>query len=106
MSNPTVTQASSIADSAQGRASNVVPTNLRVTSSNMPLSVQTDVPIFPGSSPALTVTGTWMMAGTRVTANSIGVINRSSIGVGYSAAGSPSGPLQIIQGNQNVLIKF
>lgn len=106
MSNPTVTQAASIADSAQGRASNFVPTNLRVTSNNMPLAVQTDVPMFPGSSPVLTVTGTWMIAGTRVSANSIGLINRSSIGVGYSAAGSPSGPLQIIPGNQNVLIQF
>lgn len=106
MSNPTVTQASSIADSTQSRSSSFVPTNLRVTSGNIPLSVQTDVPIFPGSPPVFTVTGTWMMAGTRVTANSIGVINSSSIGVGYSAAGFPSGPLQINPGNQNVLIKF
>lgn len=105
MSNPTLTQATEIADSAQGRAASVVPTNLRVTSGNLPLAVQTDVPMFPGSSPAVTVSGTWTYAGSRVTAGGIGVINSNSIGIGYTAVPASSGALQINPGNSNVLIK-
>jgi hypothetical protein len=105
MSNPTVTSASDIVDSAQGRAASWVPTNLRVTSANMPLAVQSDVPIFPGSSPAVTVSGTWTYAGSRVTAGGVGVINSNSIGIGYTVAPASSGALQINPGNSNVLIK-
>ena len=106
MSNPTLTNATDISDSAQGRAASFVPTNLRVTSANLPLSVQADVPLFPGTSPALTVTGTWMMAGTRVTAGGIGVINSGSVGVGYTPVPLSSGPLQINPGNSHVTVKF
>ncbi len=105
MSNPTLINAAELSDSAQGPSTAFVPTNQRVTSGNMPLSVLSDVPTFPGT-PALTVTGTWMMAGTRATAGGIGLINSSSIGVGYSPAPVPTGPLAINPGNQNVLIKF
>lgn len=102
MSNPTLTQASHLLDGARLPASSFVPTNQRVTSGNLPLSVQTDVPTFSGT----TVTGTWIVVGSRVTAGGIGVINSSSVGVGYSAAPSPTGPLQISLGNQHVTIKF
>lgn len=102
MSNPTVISAPEIADATGLPASSFVPTNQRVTSSQLPLSVMTDVPIFPGP----TMTGTWTMAGTRVTATNIGVINTGSIGVGYNAAPASSGPLQITPGNQNVTVKF
>lgn len=105
MSNPTLTSSPELSDSAQGAAASFVPTNLKVSSGNSPLSVMSDVPIFPGT-PALTVTGTWTVAGTRVTANGVGVINSSSIGVGYTAVPASSGPMQINPGNQNVLIKF
>jgi len=106
MSNQTLIQATEIADSAQGRASSAAPTNQRVSSSNMPLAVQTDVPIFPGSSPAVTVSGTWTYAGSRVTVGGIGMINSGSIGVGYTAVPASSGSLQINPGNSNVTIKF
>jgi|GEM_PF-1679834 len=106
MSNQTLIQAAETSDSAQGKAASFVPTNMRATSGNMPLSVQTDVPIFPGSSPALTVTGTWLVAGSRVTAGGVGLINSSSISMGYSPVPATTGPLQILPGNQNVLIKF
>jgi hypothetical protein len=106
MTNPTLTDGTQIADSAQGQASNFVPTNLKVTSGGLPLSVQSDVPLFPGSSPALTITGTWTIAGSRVTVNGIGVINASSVGVGYNPFPAPTGALQISPGNQNVLVKF
>ncbi|WP_019955001.1 hypothetical protein [Yoonia vestfoldensis] len=105
MSNATLTNATDISDSAQGRAASFVPTNLRVTSGNLPLSVQTDVPLFPGSSPVMTVTGTWTMTGTRVTAGGIGVVNAGSIGVGYTAVPGSSGPLQINPGNSHVTVK-
>lgn len=104
MANPTLTQASNISDAAQGRAAAFVPTNLRATGSNMPLSVQTDVPTFPGSSPALTVTATWMVASTRVTASGAGLVHTGASGVGYTAVPASSGPLQIIPGNSHVLI--
>jgi len=104
MSNPTLTSSSELSDSAQGAAVSFVPTNQKVSSGNVPLSVMSDVPIFPGT-PALTVTGTWTLAGTRVTASGIGVINTSSVGVGYTAFPASSGPMQIKPGNQNVLIK-
>lgn len=106
MSNATLTTGTDIADSAQGRAASFVPTNMKVTSGNMPLSVQSDVPTFPGSSPAVTVTGTWTMAGTRVTAKGVGVVNAGSVGVGYTAVPASSGALQINPGNQNVTVKF
>ena len=103
MSQPSLTLSVDLADGAQSPSTGFPPTNQRVTSRNMPLSVQTDVPLFNGAS---SVNGTWMMAGTRVTATAIGVINGSSIGVGYSPVGAPSGPLQIRPGNQNVTLKF
>ncbi|MBB3232254.1 hypothetical protein [Halomonas stenophila] len=106
MSNPTLTIAAHISDSAQGRAAAFVPVNQRVTSTNMPLSVQADVPTFPGTSPALTVAGTWTVAGSRVTAGGIPVVNTQSVGVGYTAVPASSGPLQILPGNQHVLIAF
>lgn len=102
MGNPTVINAPEIADSSGLPSSSFVPTNQRVTSNQMPLSVQTDVPIFPGP----TVTGTWTVAGTRATATGIGIVNTGSIGIGYNAAPASSGPLQIIPGNQNVTVKF
>jgi len=106
MSNPTLTRASDITDAAQGRAAAFVPTNLRVTSGNLPLSVQTDVPTFPGTSPALTVTGTWTVAGSHVTASGVALVNSASVGVGYNAVPASSGPLQIIPGNPHVLVTF
>lgn len=106
MSNQTLIQSAEISDSAQGKAASFVPTNIRVTSGEMPLSVQTDVPIFPGSSPALTVTATWLVAGTKVTANGVGLINSGSVSMGYNPVPAPTGALQILPGNQNVLIKF
>lgn len=105
MSNATLTTGTDVVDSAQGRASSFVPTNMKVTSGNMPLSVQSDVPMFPGSPPARSVTGTWTMAGTRVTANGVGIVNSGSVGVGYTADPASSGALQINPGNGNVLIK-
>ncbi|MFI2810793.1 MULTISPECIES: hypothetical protein [Microbulbifer] len=106
MSNPTLTVAAHVVDSAQGRAAAFVPVNLRATSTNMPLSVQADVPAFPGTSPALTVTGTWTVAGSRVTASGIPLVNTQSVGVGYTPVPASSGPLQILPGNQHVLITF
>lgn len=105
MSNPTLINAAELSDTAQGPSTAFVPTNQRVTSGNMPLSVLSDVPTYPGT-PALTVTGTWMMAGTRVSAGGMGLINSSSIGVGYSPVPAATGALTIKPGNQNVLIKF
>jgi len=105
MSNPTLTTAAELSDSAQGPAAAFVPTNLRVTSGNLPLSVMSDVPTFPGT-PALTVTGTWTVAGTRVTVAGSGMINSSSVGLGYNPTPLSTGPLQINPGNQNVTIKF
>lgn len=102
MSNPTVIRAPEIADSAGVPATSFVPTNQRVTSNQMSLSVQTDVPMFPGP----TVTGTWTMAGTHATATGIGIINTGSIGIGYNVVPASSGPLKIIPGNQNVTVKF
>jgi hypothetical protein len=105
MSNPTLTRASEIADSAQGRAVSFVPTNQRATSGALPLSVQTDVPTFPGT-PALTVSGTWTVAGTRVTATGIALVNIASVGIGLTTVPASSGPLQIVPGNSRVLIAF
>lgn len=102
MGNPTVINAAEIADSAGLPATSLVPTNQRVTSNQMPLSVQTDVPIFPGP----TVTGTWTVAGTHATATGIGIINTGSIGLGYDAVPASSGPLKITPGNQNVTVRF
>lgn len=106
MSNPTLTVAAHILDSAQGRAAAFVPVNARVTSMNLPLSIQPDVPTFPGTSPALTVTGTWVVAGTRVTASGLALVNAGSTGVGYSPTPTSTGPLQILPGNRNVLVSF
>jgi hypothetical protein len=105
MSNPTLTMPADIVDSAQGRASAFVPTNQRVSSKGMPLSVQTDVPTFPGS-PAGTVTGTWIVAGMRVSAAGIALVNGASSGVGYTPVPVSSGPLQILPGNRDVTVKF
>ncbi|WP_346836700.1 hypothetical protein [Microbulbifer sp. SAOS-129_SWC] len=106
MSNPTLTIAAHIADATQVRAAAFVPVNLRATSANMPLSVQADVPTFPATSPAQTVTGTWIVAGSRVTASGIALVNTQSVGVGYTALPASSGPLQIQPGNPHVLITF
>nr|DAI67549.1 MAG TPA: hypothetical protein [Caudoviricetes sp.] len=103
MSNPTLAVAAHVSDSAQGRASTFVPVNTRVTSAGMPLSVQADILSFPGTSP-LTVTGTWTVAGTRVTATGLALVNTRSVGVGYTALPASSGPLQIQPGNQHVLV--
>lgn len=105
MTNPTLTGAADIADSAQGRAAAFVPVNQRATSGSMPLSVQADVPSFPGT-PALTVTGAWSVAGTRVTATGIALVNSQSVGIGVTAVPASSGPLQIVPGNSRVLIAF
>lgn len=103
MSQPSLTISVDLADGAQVPSTGFPPTNLRVTSRNMPLSVQTDVPLFTGIP---SVNGTWALAGTRVTATAIGVINGSSVGVGYSSVGAPTGPIQIRPGNQDVTLKF
>lgn len=103
MSNPTVIIGPEIADTINLPASSFPPANTRVTSNQMPLSVLTDVPIFPGP---VTVTGTWTVAGNRVTAAGIGIINTGSIGIGYNAAPASSGALKITPGNQNVTVKF
>ena len=105
MSNPTLTVAAHILDTAQGRAAAFVPTNTRVSSSNLPLSIQPDIPTFPGT-PALTVTGTWVVAGTRVTASGMALVNTASTGLGYNVVPVSTGPLQILPGNQNVLVSF
>lgn len=105
MGNPTLTTAADIADSSQGRAASFVPTNQRATSGSLPLSVQTDIPTFPGT-PALTVTGAWSVAGTRVTATGIALVNSQSVGIGATAVPASSGPLQLNPGNSRVLIAF
>lgn len=103
MTNPTVTLPTDIADSAQVPASAFVPVNQRATSGSMPLSVQADIPTFPG--PA-TVSGAWTVAGTRVTATGLALVNAQSVGAGVSPVGAPSGPLKVLTGNQRVLIAF
>lgn len=105
MSNPTLTLAADVADAAQGRAGAFVPMNQKVTSRSLPLSVQADVPTFPGTSLA-TVSGSWMVAGTRVTASGVALVNAQSVGVGYTPVPASSGPLTVQPGNPNVLVAF
>lgn len=75
--------------------------NARLTASNMPALLQTDVhavagcpfqiPVGVGTKPSPCIRIQWQGATTRLTAGGAGVLVQSSVGICYSPEGAPQG---------------
>ena len=81
-------------------ATAIVTTNARVKSQTGYLGIQTDVPQFPGPP----VTGTWLVAASRVFVQQVPVINQSSTGLALiPPSPSPSTvPMSVTLGDSRV----
>lgn len=80
-----------LSDSASEPAGSVVSANVRVKATLGAIATLADVITFSGA----TVAGNWVMPSLRCLVGSVPAINASSQGIGYSATGSPSGPMQM-----------
>lgn len=84
--------AAGIVDATGVPATAKVPANFRVMASGQPIGVIGDVVSFNGLP---TVSGTWVSGATRVTINSLPVINQTAGSVTVTSAGPPGGPMVV-----------
>ncbi len=75
-----------------------IPGTARVKTTTGPLTLQSDVMQFPG----LQVTGTWIVASTRVKANGTPVVTQASTGTSVGPSPVPPGPMTVILGDARV----
>ena len=100
MTLPVATGASGIQDSSGVTATAKISTNWRASGLSGPLSLATDVLLFPGPN----ISGNWVVPATRVRVQGIPVITTASGGVAIAPGPSPviTGPLRVAQPDQRL----
>ena len=93
MGQPVDSKPQGIMDATGLTNSSKITANTRVTTANGPVGIQTDVPVFTGT----TVSGLWTLGATRCRINGIPAINHASIGIGIASATPPgtTGPIRV-----------
>lgn len=99
MSQPVSSLAAGIQSGDGLRATAMVSSNTRVTTTGSPVGVLSDLMWFPGP---LTVTGNWVTGASRVLIMNVPAINLTATGIGYSPVPASTGPLTVVQGDTRV----
>lgn len=98
MSQPVNALPAGVANAAAAPATAKVPGTARARAAIGPLTVQADVMQFPGPQ----VTGTWIVAATRVKAGGIPVVNQASTGTSVGPAPVTPGPMTVTMGEPRI----
>ncbi len=99
MSTPVSVLPAGVVNATAAPATAKVPGTARAQAAAGPLTVQTDVMIFPG----LQVSGNWMLGATRVMVNSVPVINQASVGTSVGPAPIPPGPMTVTLADARIM---
>ena len=100
MSTPVSVLPAGVANAVAAPATAKVPGTARAQAAAGPLTVQTDVMLFPGPQ----VSGNWMLGATRVMVNSIPVINQASVGTSVGPSPVPPGPMTVTMGDSRIKV--